>query len=108
VHALSLNVSIYGDNNLLDYNWFLEFLPRTYTELEKADKTQFVKHPPFFNIEHLVSSGGVQFTSFAKSRNFKKEIYEDWVAPILNDDIYVESWRNGRGNIGSNCTKKTK
>lgn len=77
-------------------------------ELEKAQQTKFVKNPPFYNMETLVSSKGVHFTSFAKSRKFKKELYEDWVAPSLNDNLYVETWRNGGGNIPSDCTKHTK
>ena len=47
--------------------------------------------------------------SFAKSSAFKKELYEDLVAPHYNvGDFFVESWRHGPGNIGSDCTKPTK
>lgn len=64
---------------------------------------------PFHSTAPLRSRFGTIFTSFAKSGNFKKELYEDFVAPHYDaGDFYVESWRHGPGNIDSNCTKPTK
>lgn len=64
---------------------------------------------PFYNLEPLRSRFGSNFVSFAKSSAFKKELYEDLVAPHYSaGDYYVESWRHGPGNIGSDCTKPTK
>jgi len=64
---------------------------------------------PFYNLEPLRSRYGTNFVSFAKSSAFKKELYEDLVAPHYNaGDFFVESWRHGPGNIGSDCTKPTK
>lgn len=64
---------------------------------------------PFYNLESLKSRHGVEFMSFAKSRNFKKELYEDWVAPHYSiGDYYVETWRHGPGNLKSNCSKPFK
>lgn len=68
-----------------------------------------IKQSPFHNLATLKSRSGATFTSFAKSGNFKKELYEDFVAPHYNaGDFYVESWRHGPGNINSDCTKPTK
>lgn len=64
---------------------------------------------PFYNIETLQSRNGLSFLSFAKSRKFQKELYEDLVAPYYNSgDYYVETWRHGGGNIESDCTKPSK
>lgn len=64
---------------------------------------------PFYSSTNLRSRFGTIFTSFAKSKNFQKELYEDFVAPFYqNGDFYVETWRHGPGNIDSNCTKPTK
>lgn len=67
-----------------------------------------IKEPPFYNIENIISRKGVNFTSFAKAGKFDKELYEDWVAPTLGDDLYVEGWRHGGGNIDSDCSKHTR
>lgn len=53
-----------------------------------------ITKPPFYSIETIVSRGGVNFMSFAKSRKFQKELYEDLVAPYFDSgDYYVETWR---------------
>lgn len=68
-----------------------------------------IKTPPFYNIETLQSRNGSSFLSFAKSRKFQKELYEDLVAPFYESgDYYVESWRHGSGNIESDCSKSSK
>lgn len=67
-----------------------------------------IRRPPYHSIISLQSSGGVNFTSFAKAGKFQKELYEDLVAPTLNDDLFVEGWRNGGGNIDTDCSEKTK
>lgn len=64
---------------------------------------------PYYNTETLQSRHGAEFLSFAKSRKFNKELYEDFVAPHYNaGDYYVETWRHGPGNIDSNCDKPSK
>ena len=67
-----------------------------------------ISKAPFHNLEVLQSVGGVEFTSFAKAKRFNKELYEDYVAPTLNDDFMVETWMHGKGNLESNCTKQHK
>lgn len=74
----------------------------------KAVEGEKIRTPPFWNLETVVSTKGVLFKTFAKTRRFAKELYEDWVAPVLNADLYVETWRHGGGNIPSNCTRATR
>jgi deoxyribonuclease II len=64
---------------------------------------------PFYRVETLESRGGLKFISFAKSRKFQKELYEDLVAPHYDaGDYYVETWRHGPGNLDSDCSKPSK
>lgn len=62
-----------------------------------------VKQPPYWNEETVLSSAGVEFKSFAKTRHFQRELYEDWVAQVLNTNLYVETWCHGTGIIPSDC-----
>ena len=53
----------------------------------------------------LTSSGGIDFTQFAKSKAWDKDLYEDLVAPSLKDGLKVETWRDGSGGrLPSFCT----
>lgn len=79
-----------------------------YPNVETAILMQSIKIPPLNNLEEIESAGGVKFTSFAKAKRFNKELYEDYVAPILNDDFLVETWRHGGGNLDSNCSRQHK
>lgn len=74
-----------------------------YPLLYSAITGKRVKQVPFWNEETILSSNGVQFKSFAKSRHFQKELYEDWVAQTLNTNLYVETWCHGTGIIPSEC-----
>jgi len=57
------------------------------------------------NVQTLVSSGGVEFTQFAKAREWGKDLYEDLVAPTLGDGLSAETWRDGSGGrLPSFCT----
>ncbi|CRK97795.1 CLUMA_CG011174, isoform A [Clunio marinus] len=86
-----------------------EHLKTIYPSLVDALKMETIDVPPFYNIEMLESIGGTMFTSFAKSRKFKKELYEDWVAPHFGaGNYFVETWRHGPGNIKSDCMKLSK
>lgn len=54
----------------------------------------------------LKSIKGVEFTSFAKSSAFQKDLYQDLVGPSLSTDLSVETWRMGTAtnNLPSNCS----
>lgn len=60
------------------------------------------------NVLKLTSAKGVSFTSFAKSSNFKRDLYQDLVAPTLATDISVESWKFGNNFLTTNCTTPNK
>lgn len=77
-------------------------------ELFKAANNVTNAKAPFYHISSISSKHSVEFTSFAKSKEFKKELYEDLVAPYLKTDLYVESWMNGGAKLKSNCTKTFK
>lgn len=76
-----------------------------YPGLLAAINKKTVKSPPYWNLIDLKSMEGTHFKSFAKNRKFRKELYEDWVAPVLGTDLFVETWRHGPGNLHSNCTR---
>jgi hypothetical protein len=56
---------------------------RIYPELVEALKMQPRTSPPFYNIEIVQSRNKTEFLSFAKSRKFQKELYEDLAAPYF-------------------------
>lgn len=78
----------------------------TFPNLVKAVNQEWQKEAPYWNYETLETRGRVKFASFAKGRKFRKELYEDWVAPTLGAGLLVESWRHGPGVLPSNCTRK--
>lgn len=67
-----------------------------------------ITRPPYANLATIKSKAGVAFQSFAKSGNFKMELYTDLVAPTLNTHLWVESWRYGNNLLPSNCSLSTK
>ncbi|XP_023029626.2 deoxyribonuclease II [Leptinotarsa decemlineata] len=73
--------------------------------LAKAAANVTVDSAPWYHITNLYSKSGVQFTSFAKSKQFCKDLYEDLVAPYLESDLVVETWPNGPGRLPSDCKK---
>lgn len=73
--------------------------------LSRVAAKEKIKTLPFWNLENITSIDGTWFTSFAKSRHFERELYDDWVAPVLNENLLVETWRHGTGNLPSDCRK---
>lgn len=58
------------------------------------------------NAQPLKSSGGTPFTMFAKNKQSSINLYEELVAYELQSDMYVRTWQNGVGNLGSFCRPK--
>ncbi|XP_037808431.1 plancitoxin-1 [Lucilia sericata] len=89
-------------------NIYYERVPVTLSEkfphLEQAIRKEWISMEPFNNILDLKSLQGINFKSFAKTSKYNKELYEDFVAPTLDTNLLVETWRNGKGNFNSNCS----
>lgn len=82
--------------------------------LNKAPNFQLIldkKYPKksFSSQLSLTSQRGQQFISFAKSGKFGNDLYSTLVAPGLQSNLLVETWRNGAGDVlDSNCTSRWK
>ncbi|XP_014206980.1 plancitoxin-1 [Copidosoma floridanum] len=94
----------------LMYNQILVFkknLPKDisdkYTVLTDAANEKKIKKEPYNNSVNFYSTGGMEFKSFAKSSKWARDLYDDFVAPELNTDLYAETWLNGRGRLPSEC-----
>ncbi|XP_055845748.1 deoxyribonuclease-2-beta [Episyrphus balteatus] len=85
-----------------------ERLSKSYPDLGRVIAKQWRSSAPFQNLLKLKSLNGNIFQSFAKGRYSNVELYKDWVAPILDVDLMVESWRNGPGKLPSDCSTKDK
>lgn len=83
-------------------------LQSLYPNIDRLIRGERVANAPYWNLVDLITLEQEKFKSFAKSSKFAKELYEDWVAPMLNSNLYVETWRKGPGNFPSNCTQNTK
>ncbi|KAJ8969395.1 hypothetical protein NQ314_001794 [Rhamnusium bicolor] len=83
-------------------------LKNSLPDLAKAAANVTIQNAPWYHVMNIVSRKGTQFLSFAKTRNFNKDLYEDLVAPSLETDLFVETWPNGPGRLQSNCTKRFK
>jgi len=65
--------------------------------------------PGLSNIRTLTSLAGQTFVSFAKSRHFGADLYDDLVAPYLQSNLLVETWLRSKGEIlPSNCSAQYK
>lgn len=76
-----------------------------YPNLVSAYNNVTIKTKPYSNVVTINSTAGVPFLSFAKNAKFNKELYEDLVAPTLDTNLYVESWRYGDDLLPSNCSE---
>ncbi|KAL7303502.1 hypothetical protein TKK_0003669 [Trichogramma kaykai] len=73
------------------------------TTLVEAAKQVRVNSPPYYHMVNFYSKSGMKFTSFAKSSKWDKDLYDDFVAPQFNTDLYTETWMNGRGKLPTDC-----
>ncbi|XP_003424114.1 plancitoxin-1 [Nasonia vitripennis] len=80
-------------------------LSNKYSVLTDAANQVRIKKAPYNSKINLYSTSGMEFTSFAKSSKWQKDLYDDFVAPQLNTDLYTETWMNGRGKLPSECNK---
>ncbi|VEN59183.1 unnamed protein product [Callosobruchus maculatus] len=76
--------------------------------LVAAASNKTVSNPPWFHLANISSNDGISFLSFAKSKDFNKDLYEDLVAPSLQSNLMVETWADGPGRLRSDCSKQFK
>jgi len=51
------------------------------------------------------TSAGFPLLSFAKSKNYGKDIWDSLIAPYIEEDFVVQTWKSGSGgNLPSSCT----
>lgn len=79
---------------------------KIYPNIVRLNNDETIVEAPYWNQETITTRDGATFQSFAKSSKFHKDLYEDWVAPTLNVDLYVEAWIHGPGILPSNCSRK--
>lgn len=102
----------FGLGTQLQYNQpeiYLQKIPDAFNSsvpaLVQAANNATITAAPYFHTKALVTKNGTQFTSFAKSRQFAKDLYVDWVAVALNTSLMVETWPNGAGRLPSICNR---
>ena len=77
-----------------DYHMPHDLTP-SLTDLYDATVNQNRIDDPPYKIARLVSKRGMEFTSFAKSRDYGKDLYAMLVAPALHKPLLVETWIRG-------------
>ena len=75
-------------NYVNDYDTNLPpFAPQALTDIVNGDSASSDS-----NIATIRGNMGTEFTVFAKSKNWGKDLWEDLVAPRLGSGLYVETW----------------
>ncbi|XP_059481798.1 deoxyribonuclease-2-alpha [Neocloeon triangulifer] len=77
-------------------------------ELANAARGAHTSRPPYFRKVDIKSVRGQKFTSFAKTSDFRKDLYADWVSAELQASLMVESWPNGPGRLPPSCNMNFK
>ncbi|XP_026482436.1 LOW QUALITY PROTEIN: deoxyribonuclease-2-alpha [Ctenocephalides felis] len=78
--------------------------PNKYPSLKSLFRGDQIMKAPFWSKNEIQSLSKVNFQSYAKSSKFNKDLYVDWLAQDLRDDLEVETWPNGPGRLRSNCS----
>ncbi|KAL4219230.1 deoxyribonuclease II [Mactra antiquata] len=77
---------------------------KQYSNMMDVLNDEHITTQPWYRETILTSLSGVKFRSFAKYANFDKDLYSDWLAPLFQDNLLVETWQNGRNKMCSNCS----
>ncbi|CAB76843.1 Cell death-related nuclease 6 [Caenorhabditis elegans] len=97
---------------LFYYNTFTyQFnLPQSFANqfpvLSQLKNKEYNKSPPLTSTKVLKSLGGQHFRHFAKTGEWGKDLYSDFVGPTLKSSIKVETWNHQSGdeyNLPSVC-----
>ncbi|XP_020291950.1 plancitoxin-1 [Pseudomyrmex gracilis] len=83
----------------------LDTFVKKFPVLTDAANQKRIRKAPFTSKVWLKSSNNVTFVSFAKSDKWQKDLYDEFVAPILQSDLFAETWLNGRGRLPSDCVR---
>ncbi|XP_063974026.1 plancitoxin-1-like [Diachasmimorpha longicaudata] len=90
-------------NQVIPYSYHIpEDFPQR-SSLVDVSQRPTIRNPPFYRKQVIKSMRGTEFTSFAKTSKWQRELYGDFVAPQLQASLMVESWQNGRGKLPSKC-----
>lgn len=95
----------YNEPQIYSYK-ILNDLQSSLNNLNNAARGSTIKKAPWNRKCEIHSRKGQRFISYAKSMKFGKDLYVDWLAPDLESDLYVETWKNGAGDLPSDCSKK--
>ncbi|XP_076977796.1 deoxyribonuclease-2-alpha [Tamandua tetradactyla] len=77
---------------------------QSFPVLEMVIKGHTIPHESFTSNVTLISQGRTPFHSFAKSRNFRDDLYSGWLAAALGSTLQVQFWPNTPGILHSNCS----
>lgn len=70
-----------------------------------SSKPSFINHSPWYNYVILNSKLDTKLIIFSKHAKFHKDLYSDFVAPVLKSSLLTETWMDGRGKpLPSNCS----
>lgn len=58
---------------------------------------------PTSHIQSLETLAGTNVLHFAKNNDFHKDLYHDFVAPVLKSNLFTETWQFGH-KIGPSCS----
>ncbi|XP_068209876.1 deoxyribonuclease-2-alpha [Palaemon carinicauda] len=83
-------------------------LVERFPTLKKVIDGEHVESLPWYRITQLKSKQGKTFTSFAKYRKYNQDLYAGLVAPVLETNLVVETWRNGPEPLPSSCNSTYK
>lgn len=81
-------------------------LNKQFANLSAVAKNEYIKQAPWYIKTVLESQGGTEFVSYAKAKQFNKDLYNDWLTEDLQSSLQVETWSNGPNYLPSNCKKK--
>lgn len=85
-----------------------ESMKNRYPQVALLSKDSFVRgHDRKKFIANLTSAGGVNVRAYAKRATLGEDLYSSMLANDLQDDLVVQSWRNGAGGkLSADCDSK--
>lgn len=102
-HLMMMQPNIYGFN--LTKAFTDKFGSYGFSDLKNRRKSSREHHL----VLPIYSANRFLFTAFSKSKKFNRDLYSKLMAPFLQEDLLVQTWRNGAGEVlGSDCRDKYK